>query len=99
MLVKFEFKMIYTASEVVLVIAALGAVIVNVVTALKVSSKLTTVSERAAVIEGHVNSERSKMSEQLLSRQKEIDFLRSTLADKDKTAALLAQSILKKNEN
>jgi hypothetical protein len=86
----------YTATELLLIIAAVGAVVVNVIIAWRTGKVADQTLIKAAVIEGHVNSKETKYNEQIISLQKENELLKNTIADKDKTAALLAQSIIQR---
>lgn len=96
----------YTAGEVVLIVAALGtliagfaAAIVSIIVALRTGRSLqenTAVTQatftEAKVISGHVNSKETKLSEQIISLERENKILREVIADKAATAALLAQA-------
>ena len=83
----------YTMPEVLLLVAAIGAVLVNVITAWGNRVKLDKVAETAEVIKGHVNSAATKaiMEQQSLITERAI--LKETIEDMKKTAALLAQSV------
>ena len=83
----------YTSSEMLLVIAAIGAVIVNIIMAWKTGTRVEQTLMKASIIEGHVNSKETKYVEQLASAQREIDLLKNVIIDKDKVAGLLAQSV------
>jgi hypothetical protein len=85
----------YTAAEFSLIIAALGVMLVNVINAWRQNSKLDSIGQKTATIEGHVNSKETKYVEQLAAMTRENDILRTVIIDKDKTAALLAQSVVR----
>ena len=94
-------KMYYTATDIVLVITALGIVIVNIVAALRTNVKLNEntgktneILTKASIIEGHVNSKETKYVEQINSYQREIETLKATVIEKNRVAELLAQSVV-----
>ena len=94
----------YTAAELTLVIAAVGVMLVNVINAWRQSSrldsqdlKLDSIGQKTATIEGHVNSKETKYVEQLTAMNRENEILRGVIIDKDKSAALLAQSLVQSN--
>lgn len=76
-----------------LVITAIGALVTNVVVAWRTSAKMDRTSEKVAVIEGHVNSEKTADSAKIAYLQKEIALRQHMLDEKDKVAGLLAQSL------
>lgn len=82
----------YTAPEVLLIIAAVGAVAVNVISAWRMGTKIDAVKLDTAVVLGHVNSKETKYMEQLASKDRELELLKGIIVDKDKDKALLAQS-------
>jgi len=91
----------YSAPEFLLIIAAMGTIIVNIINAWKNTSKiqdntnkLDIIGQKTATIEGHVNSKETKYVEQIASLTRENEILRTVIIDKDKTAALLAQSVI-----
>ena len=84
----------YTAPEVLLIIAAVGALIVNAITAWKTGNAVQQTLIKTAIIEGHVNSKETKYVEQIASLQKEVDILKTVIVEKEKIAALLAQSVI-----
>ena len=83
----------FTAAEIVMIIAAFSAMGVQLITAWRTSSKVGETFTKVAVIEGHVNSERSRSNEERAGLQKEIEGLRQVINDKVVTAALLAQAL------
>ena len=98
--------MTYTSAETLLIIAAVGAVITNAISAWRVGTKVDSIAQKAdiigvktAVIEGHVNSKETKYVEQINSKDNEIALLRAIIVTKDKDAALLAQSIISRNRS
>jgi len=84
----------YSATEFSLVLGAFGIICVNIINAWKQNTKLDNIGQKAATIEGHVNSKETKYIEQITALTRENEILRSVIIDKDKTAALLAQSVL-----
>jgi predicted PurR-regulated permease PerM len=92
-----ELVTVFAAAGVLL--TALGAVIVNIIMALKQSAaiientKVTQeVSAKADVIKGHVNSAASQSKEKIDALEQHITQLIAQLAQSRETAALLAQS-------
>ena len=83
----------YTMPEVLLLVAAIGAVLVNVITAWGNRIKLDQVAVTTKVIEGHVNSAATKAIVEQQSLITERAILKETIEDMKKTAALLAQSV------
>jgi hypothetical protein len=88
------------------VITGIGNIIVTIRTSESLRSRLkenTVISAetltKTAVIEGHVNSERAKMTEQLASKDRETELLKSELSSGKQTAALLAQAVAGKDPN
>jgi len=76
-----------TAPEILLIIAAIGVVLNNMIQSWRIGTKV-------AVIEGHVNSKETKYAEQIVSKDNEIQILRNIIVDKDKDKALLAQAVI-----
>jgi hypothetical protein len=96
----------YTAAEFSLILGALGVVLVNVINAWRQNTKLNaqdvkldSIGQKAATIEGHVNSKETKYVEQLAAMTRENEILRDVIIDKDKTAALLAQAAVGRVRN
>jgi hypothetical protein len=85
--------MVYTAPEVVLLIAAIGACGTQLITAWRISTKMDATLTKTAVIEGHVNSEKAESNQKIVALERENDILRSVINDKDKVAAVLAAGI------
>lgn len=85
--------MTYTAPELVLIITTVGAVIVNIVVAIRANQKMDKNLAKSTVIEGHVNGDRAKLNEQLLMNQKEIERLKSIIMEKDKSVELVAKAV------
>lgn len=85
----------FTATEVLLMIAAIGVVGVNMITAWRNGTKIDQTLMKTAVIEGHVNSEKAQLVEQLKSKETEITLLKNVIVDKDKDKALLAQAAIR----
>lgn len=83
----------YSSSEILLFISAIGTMLVNVIVAWRTSNKVDQNLMKTAVIEGHVNSEKSALNEQLVSKDREIKILRDTITERDRIASLLAQSV------
>jgi hypothetical protein len=90
----------YTAAEVLTFIAAfgvliggLGAVIVNIIVALRTGKQLEVVNAKADVITGHVNSASDRAAAQIAVLQREVSLMRAVIAEKRETAALLAQAV------
>ena len=91
--------MTYTAAEVLTFIAAfgvliagLGAVIVNIIIAMRTGKQLESVNAKADVIAGHVNSAASTSAAQIAALQNEIRLMREVAAEKKETAAVLAST-------
>ena len=91
--------MSYTSSEILLFIAAIGLLIKNAIDSWKLNDMARQTLQKAAVIEGHVNSKETKYVEEIVSLKKEIEILNKVIIDKEKTAALLAQSIVKSDKS
>lgn len=87
--------MTYTAPEVLLFLAAVGTILVNVIVAWRTGKVADQTLIKASVIEGHVNSRETKYIEQIAGLTRENDILKATIANHDKVAALLAQSVAK----
>ena len=83
----------YTAAEASLIIGAIGVIIVNIINAWRQNSKLDSIGQKTATIEGHVNSKETKYVEQLAAMTRENSILRDVIIDKDKSAAMLAQAV------
>lgn len=80
-------------------VTAVGVAIVNIITAAgaarqrqEQTNKIDETLRKTAVIEGHVNSEKTRAAGEIATLQKEVLLLRELMADKKETAALLAQS-------
>jgi len=78
--------------EILLLVAAIGAVLVNVITAWGNRARLDQVVQTSKVIEGHVNSAATRSIVERESLITEKTALRDTIEEMKKTAALLAQS-------
>ncbi len=78
--------MIMSATDIVLIIGALGLAAVNVITALKVKE-----------IAHSVNSTATAAQNEIQGLRKEVVALTATIADRKQVAAVLAQSIAKDN--
>lgn len=83
-------------------VTAVGAVAVKIIGALSDAArqrqaqteKIDETLRKTAVIEGHVNSEKTRAAGEIAALKVEIVLLRETMADKKETAALLAQSVV-----
>lgn len=82
-------------------VTAVGVAIVNIITAAAAArqrqvqtDKIDETLRKTAVIEGHVNSEKTRAAGEIATLQKEVLLLRELMADKKETAALLAQSTI-----
>lgn len=80
-------------------VTAVGVAIVNIITASAAArqrqvqtDKIDETLRKTAVIEGHVNSEKTRAAGEIATLEKEVLLLRELMADKKETAALLAQS-------
>jgi hypothetical protein len=96
----------YTMPEVLMFVTAatalIGAVFAGIVSvvvafrtnaAIKDNTALTQATlTKTAVIEGHVNSEKTSDAKTIEFQQRENEMLRAQLADKDRVAGLLAQA-------
>jgi hypothetical protein len=96
----------YTAPELVLIIAAVGALIAQSLGAWRHGSKLDentrathataaavqNIDVKTAVIEGHVNSKEATYVAEIAGLRRENELLRKIVADAKETAALLAQA-------
>ena len=83
----------YTAPEVLLFIAAIGVLLQNTISAWRNGTKIDQTLTKASIIEGHVNSKETKYVEQISSYQREVQTLKETIAEKNKIAEMLAQSV------
>lgn len=87
----------YTAAEIVVIsttiITAISVGIVNVIVALKANKKMDQNLERSATIENHVNGDRTRFLTEIEDHKKEIERLKTVINEKEKAAALLAQSV------
>ena len=88
-----------TSADWLLIIAALGTVIVNIINAWRIERKVDETLVKTSVIQGHVNSKETKYVEQLVSLQKEIDMLRQIITGKDQDKALLAQATMMRHRS
>lgn len=84
----------YTAPEILLFIAAIGAVIAQSISAWRTGKTVQETLTKTAVIEGHVNSQAARCAEQLIAKDNEIKILKNVIVEKDKAALLLAQSVV-----
>jgi hypothetical protein len=85
----------YYTIAVATLITSLFAGIVSVIVALRTGrteEKLDKVDTTAEVIKGHVDGMTTKAAVTIESQQRELTMLRTQLADKDRAAALLAQT-------
>lgn len=73
-------------------IAGVGVVIVNIITARSAAKRQEATLRKVEVIEGHVNSEKTESAGRIALLQNENALLRDMLTDKKTTAALLAQA-------
>lgn len=85
-------------------VTAVGVAIVNIITASAAArqrqeqtNKIDETLRKTAVIEGHVNSEKTRAAGEIATLQKEVLLLRELMADKKETASLLAQSVAQTN--
>lgn len=92
--------MTFTTSELLMVIAAVGVVAVNMITAwrtrieVKENTLLTAeVSKKADVITGHVNSASDKAAAKIDALEHQVVNLVAQIAEKRETSALLAQAV------
>jgi len=83
--------------EILLLVAAVGAVLVNVINAWGNRGKLNQVVETTKVIERQTNSAATKAIADKESLYSEIVILRETIGDMKMSAALLAQSVVMAN--
>lgn len=86
----------YTAPEMIAIIGAISALIVTVLTAIgnliiawHTSNKVAEVNKTTAVIEGHVNSQTTKLVTEADALRNENSQLRQTLSETKTTAAVL----------
>jgi uncharacterized phage infection (PIP) family protein YhgE len=100
-------EVVAIASALGVLIAAIGAVIVNVIIALRTGKEVTKtgdqvretataiaeVSAKTDVINGHVNSAASKSAEQIIGLQAQLALLQQQLSGQKEHSALLAQSL------
>lgn len=81
-------------------VTTVGAVAVKIIAALSDAArqrqaqtdKIDETLRKTAVIEGHVNSEKTRAEGEIAALKTEIAVLRETMADQKEAAALLAQS-------
>jgi len=85
-------ELITILSAIGLLIGGLGAVIVNVIVALKTNAKLDAVNTKADVIGVHVNGAAAAAAAKMAALEDKVRMLLEALADKKLDAALLAQA-------
>lgn len=98
---------VLTPTDLLLLIAAVGVVLVNIITALRnkqilsavqtqqqvTTESIMTVARDTEAIKGHVNSEKTAAQGREALLQRENHLLREMLTDKSTTARLLAQAV------
>lgn len=99
-------RVAYTAPEILLFIGAVAALLVQTIGAwrsgarsIDTNQKVGETLVKTAVIEGHVNSKETKYIAEIAALQDKCKMLELILADKDRTAALLAQSVTSRMRN
>ena len=80
----------------IILVPIIGAVIVNIIVALKTNNKVSEVSAKADIISGHVNGAATTANAKIESMTREITELKQLLSDNKEIAALLAQSAAKR---
>lgn len=103
-MVALAFDVTTLAAAVVTVIVALTASVVTILTAVgKMKAELlaqaNVVASNVEVVKGHVNSMATAAVVKAAADADTISELRKQLADKDRTAALLAQSVVVKTKS
>jgi len=87
----------FTSDQWILIIGAIFLGINNMITNWRTTSRLNIITEDTKVVLGHVNSKETKYITELASKDTEIALLNGIIVDKDKAAALLAQSVIQRN--
>lgn len=82
----------FTAQDWILIIGAAGLVINNAISNWKMSAKVDTVVTTAKIIEGHVNSAKTRDEQQALASTEREKRLEETIVELRKAAELLAQA-------
>lgn len=85
------------ASDIVLIISAIGLVVVQIIREIRidrrqavVSAKQDEVIEKVSAVAEHVNGHTTKLESQISELRLEVKSLRSTAAEKETTRAVLA---------
>ena len=88
-------KMTYTAAEILLFIAAVGAIITTSIQSWRSGSTIQSIKETSKVIEGHVNSQTTQYKEEIRALQEQRTTLQTTIVELRETAKLLAQAAVR----
>lgn len=84
----------FTATDIVLIISALGIAIVNIVTAFRVKATAAKVD----VIDRNVNGAHARALERTEALAKQVETLTALIAERKEIASLLAQDAAKRAE-
>lgn len=87
----------YTATDMVLIITAIGLVINNIITSWKTNTKISALTNTTEVIAGHVNSAATKANADREASAAREAALIATMSEMKTSAALLAQALAVKN--
>lgn len=87
----------YSATDIVLIITAIGLVINNTISSWKTNTKISALTSTTEVIAGHVNSAATKSNADKEAAAAREAALIATMAEMKTTAALLAQALAARN--
>lgn len=79
-------------SLLIILVPIVATAIVQIIVALKTSSKISEINTKADVITGHVNSAATAATAKITALQAEVASLRQVISDDKEKAALLAQT-------
>jgi hypothetical protein len=83
----------YTAAEILLFIAAIGAIITTSIQSWRQGGNIQSIKETSKVIEGHVNSQTTEYKQKIQALQDAAVILNTTITELKETAKLLALSV------
>ena len=76
-----------------ILVTAIGAVVVNIIVALRTSNKVDTINTKTDAISLKVDGAASAQVNKIEALQAKVDNLHGTITEKDKAAVILAQAI------